>query len=208
MKRLQDLERERDEITEQVRRASPRLAALQYPQPLSLPNARKALDPDTVLLSYSVGPDHTTLFVVQPIGSNPGISAFTLPIGEKALREQVSSFRDSLQHAGFQKQSQDLYDLLVRPAEHLAAGGRRILISPDGPLHTLPFAALLRNEHQYLIEWKPLHTIQSATLYAEVSGGLHRACLVSWLCLATHKTRRRSLNTSRCESPIPGCRAA
>jgi CHAT domain-containing protein len=169
-KRLQDLERERDEITEQVRRTSPRVAALQYPRPLTFPAARKVLDPGTVLLSYSVGPDHTRLFVVQPGGEDPGISVFTLPIGEKALREQVNSFADALRDAGFQRQSRGLYDLLMRPAEQLIACGRRILICPDGPLDRLPFAALLRNENQYLIEWKPLHIIQSATLYAEVKG--------------------------------------
>ena len=42
-----------------------------------------------------------------------------------------------------------------------------MLVSPDGPLHTLPFAALVRGG-RYLAEDKPLHTILSATVYAEL----------------------------------------
>ena len=40
----------------------------------------------------------------------------------------------------------------------------------DGPLHELPFAALVRQQasgQQYLVEWKPLHTTTSMSVYAE-----------------------------------------
>src|SRR5262249_26833021 len=46
----------------------------------------------------------------------------------------------------------------------------RILICPDGALHTLPFAALVSQTNptpHYFIEDKPLHTIVSMTVYAE-----------------------------------------
>jgi CHAT domain-containing protein len=32
----------------------------------------------------------------------------------------------------------------------------------------LPFCALLRTRNQYLVEWKPIHTVVSATVYAEL----------------------------------------
>jgi CHAT domain-containing protein len=57
--------------------------------------------------------------------------------------------------------------LLIRPAEGRIAKAQRILVSPDGPLHTLPFAALLRG-NRYLIEWKPIHSVLSATVYAGI----------------------------------------
>jgi CHAT domain-containing protein len=46
-----------------------------------------------------------------------------------------------------------------------------VLISPDGPLHLLPFAALVRPgpRTSFLLEGKPLHTVLSATLYAELT---------------------------------------
>ncbi len=59
---LHELAVERDQIAERIKRASPRLAALQYPQPLDLRATRRALDTDTILLSYWVTPTATTLF--------------------------------------------------------------------------------------------------------------------------------------------------
>ena len=53
-----------------------------------------------------------------------------------------------------------------------------MLVIPDGPLHVLPFAALVRGvdanaagarrDWQYLVEWKPVHVAVSATVYAEL----------------------------------------
>jgi CHAT domain-containing protein len=67
-------------------------------------------------------------------------------------------------------QSRRLYDLLVAPAAPWIGAAERVLISPDGALHTLPFGALVRAgaQRSYLIDWKPLHTVVSATLYAEL----------------------------------------
>ena len=48
----------------------------------------------------------------------------------------------------------------------------RLLVSPDGPLHTLPFAALL-HKGRYLAEWKPIHSVLSATVYAEIERTRH-----------------------------------
>jgi CHAT domain-containing protein len=50
----------------------------------------------------------------------------------------------------------------------MLAGATRILIVPDGPLQILPFAALLRDRKHYLMEWKPIHTAVSLTVYAEL----------------------------------------
>jgi len=68
--------------------------------------------------------------------------------------------------------SRFLYDTLIKPAEEAIAQSDRLLIIPDGPLQTLPWAALIRDvkggKPQYLVEWKPLHTAISATVYAEL----------------------------------------
>jgi CHAT domain-containing protein/tetratricopeptide (TPR) repeat protein len=171
--RLRDLRLEQAEVQERIRRSSPRVGSLESSAPLDLPAARSALDPGTVLLEYAVGPGRTWLFVVQPAGSaGAGLSVFRISAGEKALREEVESFRNLLRSPGsnraaLQARARRLYGLLVRPAERRITGARRILVSPDGPLHTLPFAALMRG-NRYLVEWKPIHSVLSATIYAEL----------------------------------------
>jgi CHAT domain-containing protein/Tfp pilus assembly protein PilF len=189
--RLSELRREREVIASQVRQASPRYATLQYPQPLDLAGAGAALDPGTVLLSYSVGEDKTLLFVVQApqdARATPGLTAITLPLGDKALRDQISDFRQAVLREGaaalerglrrqgagettLAGQGKRLYDLLIKPAERLIGPAARVLISPDGPLHALPFAALVRKTGRnptYFVQWKPLHVVVSATVYAEL----------------------------------------
>ncbi|HBL31392.1 MAG TPA: hypothetical protein DD490_31585 [Acidobacteria bacterium] len=171
---LGELRRRQEEIVTRLRRESPRTAAMEAPQPLDLPAVRAILDPGTVLLEYAVGSEATWLFVVQPVdATGPAVSVFRIAAGAKALRDEVESFRRLLGHAGSDRaalrdRARRLYRLLVQPAEPRIAGARRLLLSADGPLHTLPFAALLRRE-RHLIEWKPLHFVLSATVYAELA---------------------------------------
>jgi CHAT domain-containing protein len=178
-RRLRELSAEREQIAERIKKTSPHFASLQYAQPLDLAATRQALDPGTALLSYSVGEEHTVLFVAQPAGSERGFSVFTLPVKEKELVAKVREFRRLIeQHKqgtdhGLVAPSQQLYDLLLKPAESLIAASSRLLIVPDGPLQLLPFAALRRSATEYLVDWKPVHTVVSATVYAELKKMRH-----------------------------------
>ena len=170
---LRDLRARQEDVIARMRREAPRSAAIEYPEPLAAADARAVLDPGTVLLAYAVGAERSWLFVVEPTtAGGPGLSVFPIPIQEKALREQVESFRRLLKRSGSERatvhdQARRLYNLLVRPAQARLSGAQRLLISADGPLHTLPFAALMRGE-RYLVEWKPLHSVLSATVYSEM----------------------------------------
>ena len=179
--RLRELRQKQEEIVSKIRRLSPHFASLRYPQPLDLTGVRDTLDVGTVLLSYSVGEQRTILFVIEALKTTPpelsGLSVLVLPIGEKDLRERVEAFRNLIGRSGsHDNKSQTalasgLYDVLIRPAEPMITSSQRVLISPDGPLHLLPFAALIRNEPSawhYFVEWKPIHTVVSATVYAEI----------------------------------------
>jgi CHAT domain-containing protein len=170
---LREIRSLQDELAVRMRRESPRYASLHEPQTLDLAAARRALDPGTVLLSYAVDEEATYLLVIQSARvRGKGITAFSLPVGEKDLRDAIATFRNLLQNPGSDRralsaQAQKLYDLLLRPAERRLAGAARLLVSPDGPLHILPFAALVRRG-SYLAEWKPIHSVLSASVYAEI----------------------------------------
>jgi CHAT domain-containing protein len=168
------LRRRRDEIAVEMRRTAPRLAALQNPQALTFEQVREALDPGTVMLSYSVGKEQTHLFIVAR-GRNLQIK--TLEVGRQALGKDVDRFRQLIDQtragAGLGAEglgwfSRRLYNLLVEPAEPWIAEGTRILLVPDGPLHLLPFAALTQQDGRHLVEWKPLSTVLSGTVFAEL----------------------------------------
>lgn len=184
--RLRELRNDQASIAEKIRKTSPRFSSLQYPQPLDLPGVQSVLDPGTVMLSYSLGDEKNYLFVVT---AESGFWIHVLSIEEANLRDEVETFRRLIQKgkAGFPIQEslvtkgKRLYAILIQPASQVIEKSEKVLIIPDGPLHALPFGALVRNYEteelvsktsgrswQYLIEWKPLHIVVSATVYGEL----------------------------------------
>jgi CHAT domain-containing protein/tetratricopeptide (TPR) repeat protein len=161
---------------EGLRQASPRLAALEYPVPLSSAAAQEVLDPGTVMLSYSLGAERSYLFILR---RDQPLVVKTLARTAGQLRREVKLFRDLLAEArpgsrlgtsraaSLRTLARSLYGELIAPAAPYVALSERILFIPDGALHTLPWGALAGRE-RYLVEWKPFHLALSATVYAEL----------------------------------------
>jgi CHAT domain-containing protein/Tfp pilus assembly protein PilF len=183
---LRSLRDDREALAGQARDATARFAELQFPRPLDLSAAVAGLDPGTVALAYSIGKRRSFLYVLQAptTASSSGLSVFELKIDDQALRAKVRAFRDAITPVldsgppaeSLNKQATELYDLLIRPAEQLVARSQRVVLVPDGPLHSLPFAALTPSRRvagpaRYLVEWKPLHLVVSTTVYGELRKG-------------------------------------
>lgn len=175
--RLRELREAQDRLAARAREASPRLEALRRPRPLTCDEVRRSLDPGTVLLSYAAGETEGYLFAL----SRGGLSVHPIPLGQQLLKDEVESFRELVEASGaggagpeLARRGRRLYERLVRPAQRHLRGARRLVILPDGPLHRLPFAALVCDDGapggraRYLCEWKPLHTALSATVYREL----------------------------------------
>ena len=153
-RRLAELRRRHDESVDRIRQASPRFAALAYPRPLDLAGVRTALDPGTVMLSYSLGEPQSLLFVVS---QGAPLEVKRLPIGEADLRRRVADLRAMIDETrgssalarnrrrALEHAARSLYDLLLRPAAARIVPARRLLLVPDGALHLLPWGALIRD---------------------------------------------------------------
>jgi len=171
---LGNIRRRQEEIRAEIIRSSARLAALQYPAPLDLAEARRQLPPGTLLLEYLVGESKSYLFAVGPRRGD--FSVYTLPAGADKLRRLVQDFRTRLQQqAPALAESTRLSDILLAPARKRLPGATRLLVCPDGPLHFLPFAALRdpnagQDRFRFLVETLPLHEVVSMTVYAGLQG--------------------------------------
>jgi len=154
-------------LAEKIREISPRLASLRYPQPMDAREVASTLPSGTLLISYSVGRERTVVFAV---GSDGEVEARIIAIGEADLRRTVEAWRGLLERIvpppPFYAQARDLYGLLVRPLEHRLQAKTRVLVSPDGPLHSLPFAAL-RVGNRYFGERVAVVMVPSGTVQAE-----------------------------------------
>lgn len=77
------------------------------------------------------------------------------PVARADIAGMVSDLVSSMTGGGDERwkdASRALYDLLIKPIEGQLAENSTLIIVPDGPLRALPFAALLDDKGQYLIE--------------------------------------------------------
>ena len=176
-----------ERLKTRLRQLSPRLEALEYPEPFDLAGARKVLAPGTLLLSYVVTEQETLLFAVQPSTvPGDGLSVYRIEIGRESLAQRVSIFRSLIERSrnstdveqALREQGRHLFGLLLGSVREAIGAADRLLVSADGPLHMLPFSALVRDtgnpaapRFEYLVEWKSLHRTMSATVYGELSEG-------------------------------------
>ncbi len=169
------LRQEYEDVIEETRKSSPRLASLRAPNPLVLAEVQQMLDPDTVMLSYCVTKDKTFLFIVR---KREGLAVHTIEKGEPYFRDRVRELQRVIRDPGSRVAGRllkglciELFNELIAPAKDQIEDSQWLVILPDGPLHKLPFNLLLEErggEPRYLIEWKPITTAVSSTIYAEL----------------------------------------
>lgn len=169
--RIRALETAGEENETRLRRRNPRYAALMRPQPLTLAEIRRqVLDGDTLLLEYSLGEERSFLWAV----TLDQITAYELPrrsVMEAAARK---AYQQMAVAPGETSTAPDarlaLARMLLRPAA-AQLGSRRLLISTEGALQYVSFAALpdprvpgrplvQRNEIVYLPSASTLATIR------------------------------------------------
>jgi CHAT domain-containing protein len=156
-KEIRTLENEYQQVQVAVRNASPAYAALTQPQPLGLKEIQQLLDPNTVVLEYSLGDERSYLWAV----THDSLKTYELPKREQIakLAKQVyesliaRSVVKSLEtpalrqariaqaDAQFQQVAAELGRMVIAPA--LAdLGTKRLVVVADGALQYVPFAAL------------------------------------------------------------------
>jgi CHAT domain-containing protein len=111
-----------------------------------------SLPTGTAALEYFVTEEAVLVWVItQTVVQEP----LRLEIRREDLANQVIAFREALEtepslgntaDEALLAQSRDLYALLVQPIEDKLAGMAHVVIIPSGPLHYLPFAALLDSQ--------------------------------------------------------------
>jgi len=176
--RKRGLRRELDELNSRIREISPRLSLLEDPVPVSIEDIRRELPPGTLLLSYAIGSEVTLLFTLGSETDGPGVGVQILPLGEEDLERRVGIFRALIERGAavgevepaLLAQGRRLYDLLLAPVEESVAAAERLVVISEGPLLTLPFAALVRSAEprEYLFEAKPLSHVASAGVLIEL----------------------------------------
>lgn len=130
-------------------------------------------DDRTALLEYAVKDDRTFLFVLTRDSKRQSkieIRAYSIKAGRDELSKLVGNFRKLLavNHPGFRKPAEQLYELLVKPVERQLGGKTTVCIVPDGPLWELPFQALQASADKFLQELYAIYYAPSLQVLREM----------------------------------------
>ncbi|HTC94175.1 MAG TPA: tetratricopeptide repeat protein [Terriglobales bacterium] len=158
---IEDLDKQYQEVEEQLRQQSPGYAALTQPQPLTASQIQLLLDPDSLLLEYSLGKERSYVFAVTAAA----LSVYELP--KRAEIESASttlygmlSARNTVVRGGTTRPRQarsasataGLTEALARFSGMVLGPvasqiqGKRLLMVGDGALQYIPFSALSKPE--------------------------------------------------------------
>jgi CHAT domain-containing protein len=151
-----ELEHRYDQVQAEIRRRSPRYAALAQPQSLRLKDVQEqVLDPDTLLLEYALGEERSYLWAV----SRDRLSSRELPPRAEIERAAMQAYarltarltaggppqdrRRQVEQADteYWPEAERLASTLLGPVASEMTG-KRIVVIADGALQYLPFAAL------------------------------------------------------------------
>jgi len=111
----------------------------------------KSLNLKATILEYVVSESTTFLFVLT---NDSDLEVHKIDINQKDLTELTTKFRNQMavQDLGFRSLANQLYELLVKPAEQRLATSDSLIIIPDQQLWDLPFQALENSGNRYLLE--------------------------------------------------------
>lgn len=141
-------------------------------RPLTTREVAASLPQDAVVLSYAILGDHLVAFVIDRHGVR---LASTLSSDWTSLRHQIIALRASLAgHADereLDRRSAALYETLIEPLAAAIPDHARLILSAEGTLQRLPFAALKDpRTGRYLVQDHPLTWAPSASVFVASAG--------------------------------------
>jgi CHAT domain-containing protein len=168
--RLDALRREYEAFQSRLYASHPELAVnrIETPRPSLREIAARLPDEKAVALEYVVTEEGTFLFVVSK--RTPYLRHFAIHISSAELNAKVRRFSENLGRRGldFGADAEELYRLLVSPAEEALREKTTLVIVPDSVLWQLPFQALATAADRYLIERASIFYAPSLTVLAEM----------------------------------------
>lgn len=165
--RISQLELEYQTATETLISESPEWGSLEYPEVSKLGEVKELLEEHTAYLSYGIRHDELFIFLLTKEDeifksvSFEGDAKNALAIQVNELRNAIIQIDDVI---SIEEQSKKLVRLILEPIIENLDGISHLIVSPDGPLHLLPFESLIYN-NQYLIERFSVKYIPSISVY-------------------------------------------
>lgn len=148
---LETSQAEYDEILQNLRVNDPAYAEMVTAQPVNPASLMSALDDQTAMLAYWISDDELISWLI----TKSEITFNIVPFGRKSLTALVERCRKSIRSNAMDEMRPDLmqlWSLLIDPHERSLNSYRNLVIIPNGPLHFVPFQALMDLNGDYLVQ--------------------------------------------------------
>ncbi|UCH15760.1 MAG: CHAT domain-containing protein [Bacteroidales bacterium] len=164
-KELERTQAEYNEVLLQLKLMNSSYSALISIEPANLEKIQSTLDESTALLEYWVGQELTIIWIV----TKKTFSFFPVNFTSKQMTDIVLRCRKAISSQKEIKNESlaSLNEAIIQPVESVLNGYTSIGIIPHGPLHFLPFQALVDKEGKFLIEKKQIFYAPSSTVYLQ-----------------------------------------
>ncbi len=169
MKEMQEIRNNQSKLKDKMKSTSPKLASLQYPEPLGYEQIKSIFGENILFLSYCTGVSDARLFALQ----NGELEIYTIPVKREELQKEISLYRKLVtgpqSDSGLlTKKTAQIYNMLLKPAQKQIKKTDCVIICPDGPLHSMPFCALKATKRTSLTDKKQILHVISATVLSEL----------------------------------------
>src|SRR5262249_5052662 len=160
---LKTLEQQSENLESQISERSLEFRARLTP--ISFENVRKAVPHNAALLEFAVyrpinvkaakkedrfGKPRYVAYVLRDYGDPSWVE-----LGDaQKIDDKINAFRSALRNKlsqNVKRLAREVDSLVMQPVRRLLEQTRRVLISPDGALNLIPFAALVDEHNQYLV---------------------------------------------------------
>jgi CHAT domain-containing protein len=148
---LESAQGEYEDIIQRIKLHNPAYAEMVTVQPANINDLTAALDEKTALLAYWISSNELICWAI----TKKGITCKTYPTGDKAVSLLVEKTRKAIESNSMDEMNNDLsllYSMLIAPVENMIAPYTNLVIIPNGPLHFLPFQALLNPNGEFLVQ--------------------------------------------------------
>ena len=157
-------------LRDEIRRSSPRLATLRYPEPLRIEEARARLEEGTLVLSWLLGEESSVVFGL----SCDRFAAVAIEAEESDVRRRVDRMVRELARPDdggrTSRAAAEFVATLLAPVAGRFPPPKRVVFVPDGPLWNVPFAALPDpwSPGRRFVDTRPTSMVASTTVLSEL----------------------------------------
>lgn len=164
---LERTQSEYEDLLREIKLRNPVYAEMVAVQPVNISDFQGSLDSKSAVLAYWLSDREILSWMV----TGAGITGFRIETGRSELTSEIEKVRRAIQSNNIEASAKglaDLYKILISPFEEKLARYENIIIIPNGPLHFLPFQALLNSKGEYLV--------QKYNILYSPSAGVHLIC--------------------------------